>query len=237
MATSGSDTKLLSNITTVSRLQDELRSSKKELATVSEQLQQLGARKWELQKRVEDIKSELNLLNENESSSMSKYHGDDFPWSQEMQTKLKTVFNIQNFRSHQKAGINATMLGADLILVMPTGGGKSLCFQLPAILSKGVTLVVSPLISLMEDQLQGLKSLGIETEILNSQADRQESKRIFQLMEDPNSKMKLLYVTPEKLAKSKLLMSQIEKMYRAERFARLVIDEVHCCSQWGHEFR
>lgn len=106
-------------------------------------------------------------------------------------------------------------------------------FQLPAVLSKGVTLVVSPLISLMEDQLQSLNALGIPTAIFNSQTDKDDTKAIFSKMIDPKSNLKLLYVTPEKLAKSKRLMSQLEKMYRAGRFARLVIDEVHCCSQWG----
>lgn len=85
----------------------------------------------------------------------------------------------------------------------------------------------------MEDQLQSLQELGIPTAIFNSQTDKDATKQIFADMINPQSTLKLLYVTPEKLAKSKRLMSQLEKMYRAGRFARLVIDEVHCCSQWG----
>lgn len=203
-------------MTTVSRLQDELRASKEELSKVADQIKQLGCIKRALEKKVKDIKSELNLLNERESS-VTKYDHDDFPWYKEMMSKLRTIFKIEDFRSHQKSAINATMLGVDLLLVMPTGGGKSLCFQLPAVLSAGVTVVVSPLISLMVDQLQGLQLLGVHTEIFNGQSDRQDTKRIFAAMSDPKSELKMLYVTPEKLAKSKRLMSQLEKMYRYEK--------------------
>lgn len=112
-----------------------------------------------------------------------------------------------------------------MMFLIDTGGGKSLCFQLPAMLSNGITVVVSPLISLMEDQLEGMKTLGISTSIFNSQTSQEETKAIFASMIDKNSDLKLLYVTPEKLAKSKRLMSQLEKMYRVQKFTRLVIDE------------
>jgi len=89
----------------------------------------------------------------------------------------------------------------------------------------------------MEDQLQGLQALKIPAAQLNSQTHKDESKRIMQAMIDPKAPLKLLYVTPERLAKSKRFMSQLEKMHKLGRLSRLVIDEVHCCSSWGHDFR
>lgn len=121
------------------------------------------------------------------------------------------------------------------------GGGKSLTFQLPAICDRGITLVVSPLISLIEDQLYSLEKKNIPAEMLSSNSSKEQVKHVHAVLEDPSlstaKQLKLLYVTPERLSKSKRLMQALQKCYQNKKLDRIAIDEVHCCSIFGHEFR
>ena len=150
---------------------------------------------------------------------------------------LQSIFGLTNFRPKQEKIINNILAGRDLLVLLPTGSGKSLCYQLPAVISEGVTIVISPLLALINDQIQFLNRIGIKSYYYNSQIQSQEKKQLFDDLSKKKPVCQLLYTTPETIVNNLGFRNQLDQLYKKKLMSRIIIDEAHCVSNWGHEFR
>jgi hypothetical protein len=165
---------------------------------------------------------------------------DSFPWSQQVNSLLRDTFRIQSFREHQKSIINATLQGDDVFVIMRTGGGKSLTYQLPSLIEgrfsqkAKVTFVISPLLSLIHDQEDQMNQFCRNSAVsFTSGIGNSEQAQRWARVRDPTAGVCLVYVTPEKVHQSNKFRSELEKLHSQGRLGRFVIDECHCACQWG----
>eukprot|EP01117_Protostelium_nocturnum_P003645 TRINITY_DN1492_c0_g1_i1.p1 TRINITY_DN1492_c0_g1~~TRINITY_DN1492_c0_g1_i1.p1 ORF type:complete len:586 (-),score=202.94 TRINITY_DN1492_c0_g1_i1:1396-3153(-) len=188
------------------------------------------------QKNLNRFFAPLELIGIPEEHKAMNINDAEEKYSSKMNQILEETFGHKSFRGGQKSVILNCLARKDSFVLMPTGGGKSLCFQLPALISQGVTIVVSPLIALMQNQVQDAKKRGIKVEFLNSTLTKKEKDGVKQKLRSKPIGLQLIYVTPEMLVTDDFL-SEMKDLHSKNNLSMLAVDEAHCISSWGHDFR
>ncbi len=210
-------------------LASELSEIDTELAELESQLEPLIKRKESLNEKKKEIEQTIQYHQPDEAKSLqasndlldwgSRY----FFWTEEVEKALKNVFRLEVFRKMQRETINATLWGKDCLLVLPPGAGKSLCFQLPAAISEGFTLVIAPLVSLIQDQVLRLINHHINATSLTATSSDLDVQDVVAQMVDKESTLKILYITPDVLSKSKEFMENLETAVQGEKVLRYAL--------------
>jgi hypothetical protein len=174
------------------------------------------------------------------SVSVGRVDNTSTPYYAEAISVLKNVFHLSSFRQNQLEAINATLSGKDVFVLMPTGGGKSLCYQLPAVckggITQGVTFVISPLVALIADQVASLREKNISVDCMSSLRSVDDSRDVMRRLRSQH-KPDICYITPEKLRESNAMQEILATLYEDKQIARFVIDEAHVIQSWGRDFR
>lgn len=196
------------------------------IKNLSEKRMKIGIKIQKLTTEREVLRNEYQLSRIKKNPNTSEWTIMNFDWTEELKNLLQEKFKFKEFRSQQLAAINATLAKKDVLLLMPTGGGKSLVYQLPALIDKDITLVISPLISLIEDQLMALKELGIEAVTVNASLSKKDKQIVYHEMKSDNPKFNIIYVTPEWLTKSKMFMTCLQRCFAKNHLKRIVIGKL-----------